>query len=131
MEDGMMSVAKNVFGLVEMVERGEFLEAFSRFYAHDAVVQENDNPPRVGLEALLANERRILSAFKSVVGRARRTFIDDDLSVIHWFFEFTTPRDVVISLDELALQTWREGRIVHEKFYYDPIQMRAPAQVED
>ncbi|MBN8838810.1 MAG: ester cyclase [Sphingomonadales bacterium] len=119
-----MSLSQQVDGLIEMVERGEFIEAFPRFYAVDAEMQENDNPPRVGIDALIANERMMLAAFPQVQARALSRFVSGDQAVIRWTFEFVAPHGATIRLDELTLQTWRDGRIVHEKFYYDPVQMR-------
>lgn len=121
-----MSVTDLVNGLVEMVERGEFLESFPLFYSPDAEVQENDQAPRVGLAALIENEKRVLTIFKKVTGRALRTFVDGDHAVIHWSFEFVAPNDAVTMLDELTYQVWENALIVREKFYYDPTQMGGP-----
>jgi len=34
--------------LIAMAEQGKFLEAIQEFYAEDATMQENNQPPRVG-----------------------------------------------------------------------------------
>jgi hypothetical protein len=119
-----MSIGPKVNQLIEMAERGQFLESLRSFYAVDAQVQENDASPRIGLQALLDNERRVLSVFQNVSGKALRTFVDGNEAIIHWSFEFVTQDGVVIGLDELAYQTWRDGQIVREKFYYDPAQIQ-------
>ena len=121
-----MALSRCVDELIDMVERGHFLEALLHFYASDAEVQENDQPPRVGIKALVANEKAVLAAFKSMTGQALVSFVKGDRAVIRWAFEFIAGDGVVIRLDEIALQTWRDEKIVHEKFYYDPAQMRAP-----
>jgi hypothetical protein len=38
----------------------------------------------------------------------------------------TAADGTVRRLDELALQTWRDDKIVEEQFYYDPSQFAAP-----
>lgn len=119
-----MSLSRLVDDLIGMVEQGRFLEAFERFYASDAEVRENDQPARVGLEALIANETAVLSAFRSVRGKALTSLVDDEQAVIRWAFEFAASDGGLIRLDELTLQTWRGDKITHEKFYYDPAQMR-------
>lgn len=111
--------------LVEMVEAGEFLEAMLLFYAADVEVRENEQAPRLGLEAAIANEERVLAAFPRVAAKALATFAAGDEAVIRWTFEFATADGTTFRLDELALQTWRDGWIVREKFYYDPAQMQA------
>jgi ketosteroid isomerase-like protein len=112
-------------GLISRVERGEFVEAIEEFYAEDATMQENLGDPRVGLAALVANERRVLVAFEKTQARCvRPIFVQGDHVVIHWLFEFATSDGKVIRLEELAHQRWQGDRIAEERFYYDPVQLR-------
>ena len=88
-------------------------------------MQENEQAPRVGREALLANERNVLGAFEKVQGRCvRPAIVSGDTAVIHWVFEFTTRDGRSIRLDELALQRWSGDRIAEERFFYDPVQLQ-------
>lgn len=120
-----MPSQKRIEGLIERVESGEYLAAIEAYYAEDATMQENEQAPRVGREALLANERNVLGAFEKVQGRCvRPALVSDDTAVIHWVFEFTTRDGRSIRLDEMALQRWQGDRIAEERFYYDPVQMR-------
>lgn len=126
-----MSLAERVSALVALAESGQFLEALPLFYAPDVQVQENDQQPRIGLDAAIENERRVLSAFARITAKALATFVQDDQAVIRWSFDFVTANGATIHLDELALQTWRDGLIVAEKFYYDPAQMQVARPAAD
>ncbi len=111
---------------VALVEGGRFLEAMEEFYAGDATMQENEQPPRVGKEALLANERKVIAGTARV--RARHVAplqVNGDHVVIRWIFEFEGADGSVRRVDELAWQRWRGEKIVEEKFFYDPSQMAA------
>jgi hypothetical protein len=120
-----MPSQKRIEGLIERVESGEFLAAIEEYYAADATMQENQQAPRVGREALLANERRVLAAFEKVQARCvRPIFAQGDHVVIHWLFEFATAEGKAIRLEELARQRWRRDRIAEERFYYDPVQLQ-------
>ena len=122
-----MSIRERVMEFVARVERQEFLEVMPEFYAADAQAQENNEPPRVGLPALLAHERNSLAKFPTTRGRCLSpVVIDGDRVVIHWRFEFDHPSGAVLSLEELAWQTWRGDRLVSERFFYDPKQMLPP-----
>jgi len=111
--------------LISRVERGEFVEAIEEFYAEDATMQENLGAPRIGLAALVANERRVLAAFEKTQARCvRPIFVQGDHVVIHWLFEFATADGKAIRLEELAHQRWRGDRIAEERFYYDPVQLQ-------
>ena len=117
------SVRKNVITLIRLVERGRFLEAIEDYYAEDATMQENNAPPRCGLAALLENERRVLGSLKTMhVSRAESFLVDGDLAVINLVFEYTDLEGRRRRLDEVAYQLWQDGKIVRERFYYDPAQ---------
>jgi ketosteroid isomerase-like protein len=60
----MQSTRDRVERLIAMAEQGKFLEAIEEFYAPDATMQENNQPPRRGLAALLENERRVLDSLQ-------------------------------------------------------------------
>ena len=108
---------------VTLVENGRFVEALQRYYHPSAVVLENQQKSRTGLDALIENEQLVLNTFTVVDGRALQVLVDGDRVAIQWRFDFSN--DVArVSLDEMALQQWSDGKIVHERFYYDPAQLR-------
>ncbi|GLQ89587.1 nuclear transport factor 2 family protein [Dyella flagellata] len=115
-----------VSAFVALVESGKYIEALQRFYHLDAVVWENQQQSRTGLDALIENEQRVLNTFTTVTGRAVTVLVDGDQVCINWRFDFF--RDTLhLTLDELAVQQWIDGRIVRERFYYDPAQLRPDA----
>ena len=108
---------------IARVESNAHVEAIQEFYAEGATMQENMDAPRVGRDALVANERRALSMTASVASRCvRPVFLEGDHVVIHWIFEFTAQDGSVRRLEELAWQRWEGERIVQEQFFYDPKQ---------
>lgn len=114
-----------VEALIQLVEQGKFVEAIENFYAPDATMQENTDPPRMGLPALVHNERNVMGTFKSIRGTcARPIFVEGDHVVINWRFVFTLPDGRSFDLDELTHQRWSGEKIAQERFYYDPKQMR-------
>ena len=118
-----MSVQENVKRLIAMVEEGKFLEAIQQFYADDATMQENNDPPRVGLPALLEREQQFLNTIQAMrVHRAVSFLANGDRAAINWIFETTDGQGKRRRLDEVAYQLWRDDKIVQERFYYDPAQ---------
>lgn len=108
---------------VSLVESGEFIDALQRFYHPAAIVWENQQQSRTGLDALIENERVMLSRFTTITAHATHVLVEGDIVVINWHFEFSNG-NASIALDEIALQQWAGGKIVHERFYYDPAQLR-------
>lgn len=115
-----------VQAFIALVEAGKYVEAIERYYAADASMQENNLPPRIGRDALVAHEQKVMASFKSMRTLPVKTFlVDGDRVMIHWAFEFTRPDGILLRLEEVALQRWRGDQVVEERFFYDPGQMRA------
>jgi hypothetical protein len=123
-----MSVKENVQKLITLAEQGKFMEAIQEFYAQDATMQENNAPPRVGLAALLENERRFLASIKTIHSKVDSFVVDGNRAAINWVFEITNLKGQKSSLNEVAYQLWQDGKIIREKFYYDPAQLTPAAQ---
>lgn len=120
-----MPSRERVLALIRMVEEGKFVEAIREFYAADASMQENGEPPRVGRDRLIEHEWRMLQAHKEARTLPVDWFlVDGDRVVIHWVFEFTRLDGTSFRMDELAQQRWRGDRVAQERFYYDPAQLR-------
>jgi hypothetical protein len=108
---------------VRRVEQNAHAEAIEEFYTPDASMQENQAPRRVGREALVANERRILAAARSVTSHCvRPVFVNGDHVVVRWKFRFEWRDGSVTEMEELAWQRWVGDRIAEETFFYDPAQ---------
>jgi ketosteroid isomerase-like protein len=115
-----MSTRERVQELVGYVQAGRIPEAIETFYAEGVTMQENRQPPTLGKAANLVRER----AFGDSVERwhevtARTVAVDGDQALIEWVFEYTTREGQRIRMEEIAQQTWRDGRIVRERFFYD------------
>jgi hypothetical protein len=120
-----MPSRSTVAAFIALVEAGKYDVAIERFYAEDASMQENLDPPRKGRTALVEGEQQVMARFQEIrakcVGPA---LIDGDFAVIHWQFEFVLHSGAERTLDELAYQRWRGEEVAEERFYYDPAQIR-------
>jgi hypothetical protein len=108
---------------VARVESADFVGALESYYHPDASMQENDEPPRQGLDASIANEKAFMKGFASIaVQAAGAPLVDGDTVVVRWRFVFTLRNGTSVPFEEVAWQTWRGERIASEKFFYDPKQ---------
>ena len=111
---------------ISYVEAGKYVEAISNFYAETAFMKENRGEPRVGRDNLITHERATLAGLAQMrTERVGPVLIDGDHVTINWVFEMTTRDGKKRLLDELALQKWSGERIVEERFYYDPAQLKS------
>lgn len=120
-----MPRAETLEKFIALVEENAHVEAIEMFYTVDATMQENQSPPRVGRDALVANERRALAKAKSVSSHCVRPFfVNGDYVVIRWIFEFVAHDGSITRIEELAHQHWKGERIAEETFFYDPVQFK-------
>lgn len=118
-----MPTAETLERFIARVEQNAHAEAVEEFYTMNASMQENQSTPRVGREAHVANENRVLSRAKTVMSKCvRPVFVSGDRAVIHWIFRFEWIDGTVTHMEELAYQRWEDQRIAEETFFYDPAQ---------
>jgi ketosteroid isomerase-like protein len=114
-----MSTRERVSSLIAYVEQGDVLGAITEFYDENVSMQENANAPTVGQKANLERERAFFAGITVHQHRALAAVVDGDLAVISWLLEFTGPDGQRYRLDQVAHQTWKDGKIIRERFYYD------------
>jgi hypothetical protein len=125
-----MPAPATVEAFVSAVEAGRFVEAIERYYAPEASMRENEDAPRVGMAALVENEQRVLSVFKTITGRSvGPMFIDGDRVAINWAFDFVRADGAKVHMEEIAWQRWQGDKIVEERFFYNPAQLQAAVPV--
>lgn len=106
---------------IARVEANAHAEACEEFYTENSSMQENQAPPRVGRDAHVANERKVLARAASVRSKCvRPVFVSGDRVVIRWIFEFEWHDGTFTHMEELAYQRWEGERIAEETFFYDP-----------
>src|SRR5215472_17202597 len=100
---------------ITTVVAGRHDEAIECYYPAEASMQENFDPPRKGREGLVARERAVMAAFKSIATTCvRPVFVDGDRVVIRWIFEFERPDGGKMCMDELAYQRWDGDKVAEE-----------------
>jgi len=111
---------------IARVESNAHAEALEEFYTAEASMRENRSPPRVGRDAHIANERRVLAKARRVSSACvRPVFVHGERVVIRWIFQFEWLDGTVTRVEELAYQRWEGERVAEEEFFYDPAQLAA------
>jgi hypothetical protein len=63
--ESVMPTTETLNRFIARVEGNAHVEACEEFYTAESSMQENQLPPRIGRDAHVANERRVLSRAKS------------------------------------------------------------------
>jgi ketosteroid isomerase-like protein len=106
--------------LNEMVLTGKALDAFEKFYAEDIVMQENSEAPRVGKAV---NREAEIAFFSSIAefheGKMPASAVNGDTTFSEWFMDVTLKNGTRYKLAQVAVRKWKDGKIVHERFFYN------------
>lgn len=124
-----MPTVETLERFIARVEENAHAQACDEFYTANSTMQENQSPPRIGRDAHVAHEHKVMAQAKSVWSKCvRPVFVTGDLVVIRWIFHFDWVDGRTTHMEELAYQRWEGEKIAEETFFYDPVQ-RVPKQV--
>lgn len=102
-----------------LVLQGKAMEAFEKYYADDVVMQENEHPATVGKAV---NRERELEFFSKVVefrgADVKQVAYGDDVIISEWSLDYTHADWGKRTYDQVSVQQWKDGKVVHERFYY-------------
>ena len=121
-------VAARVADLVSYIQSGRIHDAMLEFYADDVQMQENNNPPTLGLPANVEREKQFVASIKEWKSLNVETIAVDakrGRSALQTNFSFINQDGQLVQYDQVAVQQWRDGKITHEKFYYDSAPAKA------
>lgn len=104
--------------LNEMITSGKALEGFDRFYADDVVMQEGLGDKREGKQANRAYEEQFFASVAEIHQlEVHAAASHGDRSFSEWTYDITFKDGNRMSFTQVAARTWRDGKIVYERFY--------------
>lgn len=115
-----MAFQDNVQAVIDGIKAGRILETFDHYYADDIVMSENGDAPRVGKAENRAYEEQFVSAVTFHDAQVHRVIIDEanHQAAVEWTFDFTPHGGERVIQKQVAVQTWLNGQVVQETFYY-------------
>ena len=105
--------------LNSMVLNGKAMEAFEKYYHDEVSMQENNLAPTISKAANRDREiqfSRDITEFRraEVKGMA----VGDGISYVSWRYDYTHRNWGVRNYNQVSIQQWKEGKIIHEQFIY-------------
>jgi len=92
-------------------------------------VQENLQPPRIGRAVSIERQKLMNANIKEVYNfKIGAVLVDGDRSMVEMHLDATTHDGYRIQLEEVGLQTWKDGKIIHERYFYDPASFEGKAK---
>jgi hypothetical protein len=102
------------------IRQGKIIEAMNEFYDKDTVMQDNANPPTKGLAANIEREKQFMSGVKEWKGfNVTAQGVGDDVTFYECSLDFIATSGQSVHMEQVVVTKWKNGKIVHERFYYD------------
>ncbi len=105
-----------------MIMEGQILEAFEKFYDDDVVMQENNEEAREGKDANREYEKKFVDSIEEFHGaNVEAVGIDEDnnKTLVQWEMDVTFKGGDRKKMKQIAVQKWKDGKVIKEQFYYD------------
>ena len=114
-----MSLTLSVQQLNHLVQQRRLVEGIERFYSDDIVMVEGGGATTVGKDTNRERERVFESGLTRWDARLVASAVDEaaGTALNQWTIEYAHSEWGAGALNQVAVQQWRDGRIVHEAFY--------------
>ncbi len=101
-----------------MIQSGQILEAFEKFYADRCVMQDQGFEPWVGKDVNREREKDFLAKITDFrQGELIRTAVGEGVTMSVWQFDYTHAEWGEMKYEQVAVRQWEDGKVVHERFY--------------
>ena len=115
----MNTLLDNISTINDMILQGQALEAFDQFYHDDVVMQENDQPEVIGKAINRQREEDFFGAITEFRGaKPLKVTVGENTTMVEWHFDYTHKEWGERNYTQIAVQEWKDNKIVKEKFYY-------------
>ena len=114
-----MTTRENVQAVIDGILGGDILGTFETYYADNIVMRENGEEPRVGKAVNRDYEQAFVDNVEFHGAEVGAVIVDGDTAAVEWTFDMTPKGGPRISQRQVSVQTWKDGKVVEEVFYYN------------
>ena len=107
--------------LYNQVSQGQLMQAFETYYAEN-VIMEEPKGTREGKDACRKSEEEFLSSVEAFHGMEIKAIAEDSAKgkvLIEVSMDLTFKGSNRMAMEQVTVQKWENGQIVHERFYYN------------
>ncbi len=114
-----MNLKEKIEDLNQMILTGKQMDAFEKYYHEDVVMQENNQSPTVGKSANRERENQSAQMVEAFHGaEIKAVAVGPDVTMVEWMFDMTYKGGHRAKMEQVAVQKWKDGQIIQERFYY-------------
>ncbi|MEM9053163.1 MAG: nuclear transport factor 2 family protein [Bacteroidota bacterium] len=106
--------------IYQHLAEGKALDAFDKYYADNVVMIEGNGDKRVGKPTCREYEVNFFAGVQEFHGAGVDAFVSDgeNTTMVENWMDVTFKDGNRMRLEQIARQTWEDGKIVEERFYY-------------
>jgi len=105
--------------LLDTIRNGRIMDAMKAFYAEEVVMQEPAYGKTVGLAANLEREQKFVDSVKAFKNfETSAVAVGEGVAIYENIMDWTDVDNNDIHVEQVVVQKWQGGKIVHERFYY-------------
>ena len=117
-----MKNLKNAAALYQMINSGQLMDGFEKFYHPNVVMQDIGQAAREGKDANRKMEENFLGMIKEFYGAGVTAITSNEAenkTMVESWMDITFQNDARVKTEQVAVQTWEEGLIIKETFYHN------------
>lgn len=117
-----MSYLEKAQSLYAMMDQGQMMEAFEKYYAENVTVIEANGEVREGKEAQRKALEGWTASLQEMHGGATEAITANEearVTMVESWADVTFKDGTRIKMEEIAVQHWEGEQIVKERFYYN------------
>jgi len=114
-----MNLKEKIEEMNQMILTGKQMDAFEKYYHEDVVMQENSKSPTIGKAANREREIQGLQMVEAFYGaEVKAVTVGDNVTMVEWEMDVTYKGAPRMKICQVAVQRWKDGQIINERFYY-------------
>ena len=101
-----------------MILNGEILESMDKHYHPDCVVIEKNDVVANGIQEAKDRESSVFEGVDAwLKSEIKSTAVGDNVTMTEWHFEYKHRDFGHKKFDQVAVQHWKDGKIISDRFY--------------
>ncbi len=127
-QDTAMTNLERALDIIKMSNEGQIMEALEKYYHEDSVKVEGTGEVTKGKAANREFHKEWVASIKEVHGGGVTAIAENPETgkvFVESWGEFTFQDGNRMKMEEVEVQTWKDGLITHIRFYYDTRGMEA------
>jgi len=117
--DSKESIETNLNILLELLSKGEFLQAQERFLHDDIILIEGNGQPKQGKAYCMRLEAELLEQVAEFIGYTTSAYaVADGVSFYEVVMEYVEKGGNRVRVEQAVVSNWTNGKITRERFYH-------------